>query len=169
MCSRLSVDTAPASEWRCSRGRALSVSHCHDDRGAGVSDANPDFWVRINSKREDGRENGLKELDAGDFQPIGTPDTERNDQEKPRTRKENPDGVRTAGDTRNQESREDTLRNRHVPGELLDPFQYIIELSTKRKKIVSQKVDFDIYIFHKDLIHRISSPLHDYWFKSRFI
>ncbi|KAJ1170009.1 hypothetical protein NDU88_001890 [Pleurodeles waltl] len=116
LCSRLSVDTAPASECRCSRSRALSVSDCHDDRGAGTSDANPDFRVRDNSKREDGRENGAKETDAEEFQPTRTPDTERSDQEKPRTRTENPDSVRTAGDTRNQEPTEETLRNRHVPG-----------------------------------------------------
>ncbi|KAJ1109714.1 hypothetical protein NDU88_007074 [Pleurodeles waltl] len=116
LCSRLSVDTAPASEWRCSRGRVLSVSHYHDHRGAGVSNVNPDFRVRVNSKREDGRENASKEPDAGDFLPIGTPDTERNDQENPTTRTENPDSVRTAGGTRNQEPREDTLSNRHVPG-----------------------------------------------------
>ncbi|KAJ1202159.1 hypothetical protein NDU88_005960 [Pleurodeles waltl] len=99
---RLSVDTAPASEWRCSRGRALSVSRCHDDRGAGVSDANPDFQVRVNTKREDGRESAAKEPDAVDFHPIGTTETERNDKEEPRTRAQNPDGVRTAGGTRNR-------------------------------------------------------------------
>ncbi|KAJ1091324.1 hypothetical protein NDU88_004451 [Pleurodeles waltl] len=116
MNCRLSVDTTPASKWRCSRGRALSISHCHDDWGAGVCDANPDFRVRVNSKREDGRESASKKPDAGDLQPIGNPKTERNDQEEPRTKAEDPDGVRTVGDTRNQEPREDTLRNRHVPG-----------------------------------------------------
>ncbi|KAJ1215080.1 hypothetical protein NDU88_002690 [Pleurodeles waltl] len=59
---------------------------------------------------------GATEPDAGDLKLIGTPDTERNDQEKPRAKTENPDGVKTAEGLRNQEPREDTLRIRHVPG-----------------------------------------------------
>ncbi|KAJ1132922.1 hypothetical protein NDU88_011223 [Pleurodeles waltl] len=72
--------------------------------------------LRNNSKREDGRENASKEPDVEDSQPTGTSDTERSDQEKPRARTENPDDVRTAGGTRNQEPTEETLRNCHIAG-----------------------------------------------------
>ncbi|KAJ1206993.1 hypothetical protein NDU88_002386 [Pleurodeles waltl] len=64
---RLSFDTAPASEWRCSRGRAIGVTRCPDDRGAGVSDVNPEFRVREREKREDGRERASEEPDVVDF------------------------------------------------------------------------------------------------------
>ncbi|KAJ1131653.1 hypothetical protein NDU88_009988 [Pleurodeles waltl] len=115
-CSRLSFDTAPASEWRCSRGRAISVTRCPDDRGAGVSDVNLDFRVRKEKKREDGRESTSEEPDAVDFELNRTTETGRKDQEEPRTRAEPTDGVRDAGGAKNQEPREDTLKSRHVPG-----------------------------------------------------
>ncbi|KAJ1157276.1 hypothetical protein NDU88_009991 [Pleurodeles waltl] len=55
-CSRLSVDTAPASEWRCSRGHALSVSDCHDDQGAGASDTTRiSGFVKTQKEKTDGR------------------------------------------------------------------------------------------------------------------
>ncbi|KAJ1185371.1 hypothetical protein NDU88_002164 [Pleurodeles waltl] len=46
----VSWPSSPASVWRCSRGRAIGVTRCPDDRGAGVSDVNPDFRVRKGKK-----------------------------------------------------------------------------------------------------------------------
>ncbi|KAJ1199734.1 hypothetical protein NDU88_003567 [Pleurodeles waltl] len=115
-CIRLPGDAAPITEWRCSRGRANSVSSCHDDRGAGVSDTHPDFRGRGDLKREDGQEKRWREPNADVWKWIGTTDAERNDQEQHRAELENPDGVKTAEGRRNQEPSEDTLRTRHVPG-----------------------------------------------------
>ncbi|KAJ1106457.1 hypothetical protein NDU88_003858 [Pleurodeles waltl] len=103
-------------EWRCSRGRAIGVTCCPDNWGAGVGDVNLDFRVRKGNKREDGRERESEEPDAVDFKPNGTTETGRKDQEEPRTRAGTTDGVGDAGDAENQEPREDTLKRRHVPG-----------------------------------------------------
>ncbi|KAJ1136802.1 hypothetical protein NDU88_003216 [Pleurodeles waltl] len=116
VCSRLSFNTASASEWHCSRSRAIRVTHCPDDRGAGVSDVNPDFWVQKEKKREHGPESASEEPDAVDFKTIRTTETGKKDQEEPRTRAGTTDGVRDAGDAESQEPREDTLKSRHVPG-----------------------------------------------------
>ncbi|KAJ1104124.1 hypothetical protein NDU88_001539 [Pleurodeles waltl] len=89
MCSRLSGDATPISEWCCSRGRANSVSGCHDDRGAGVSNTHPDFRDR---------------------------DPEKNIQEQPRAELENPDSGKDAEGRKNEEPSEDALRTLHVPG-----------------------------------------------------
>ncbi|KAJ1130976.1 hypothetical protein NDU88_009320 [Pleurodeles waltl] len=115
-CSRLSGDAAPSTEWLCSRSRQNSVSSCHDDRGAGVSDIHPDFRGRGTLKRENGREEERRESNADTWQRIGTPDAEKNDQEQHRVDPENLDGVKKAEDRRNEEPSEDTLRTRPVPG-----------------------------------------------------
>ncbi|KAJ1152680.1 hypothetical protein NDU88_005455 [Pleurodeles waltl] len=66
---RLSGDAAPRAEWRCSRGRANSVSSYHDDRGAGVSNARPDFREENAVKRKDGT---AQEENGGEHERGGT-------------------------------------------------------------------------------------------------
>ncbi|KAJ1164202.1 hypothetical protein NDU88_004647 [Pleurodeles waltl] len=102
--------------WCCSHGRAIGVTRCPDDRGAGVSDVNLDFRVRKGKKREDGRESAAEEPDAVELKTNGTTEMGRKDQEELRTRAGTTDGVRDVGDAENQEPREDTLKSCHIPG-----------------------------------------------------
>ncbi|KAJ1198576.1 hypothetical protein NDU88_002415 [Pleurodeles waltl] len=107
-CSRLSGDAAPRAEWRCSRGRVNSVSSYHDDRGAGVSNARPDFREENAVKRED----GTAQKDDGGERGGTEWSPQKNDPEQPSEETENPN----ANDRRNKELSKDVLRTRHVPG-----------------------------------------------------
>ncbi|KAJ1117854.1 hypothetical protein NDU88_006050 [Pleurodeles waltl] len=114
--SRLSSDTATASEWRCSCGRESGVTRYHGDRGAGVSDVTPDFRVQEREKREDGRERAAEEPDAVDSQTDETTKTESEEDEEPKTQTGTTDCLRDSGGTENQEPSEDTPKSRHIPG-----------------------------------------------------
>ncbi|KAJ1198568.1 hypothetical protein NDU88_002407 [Pleurodeles waltl] len=102
------------SERSYSRGRANSVSVCLDDRGGGVSNANPDFRVLERREKDNGRNEGEVGGERGDFRPER--DQEENIPELPKRTPEDPDRVRDTGDRRSQEAREETPKGRHVPG-----------------------------------------------------
>ncbi|KAJ1082717.1 hypothetical protein NDU88_002882 [Pleurodeles waltl] len=111
--SRVDGKTDSTSDKSCSRGRANSVSSYLDDRGAGVTNENPDFRVLRGEKREDGR--GVeRDAERGDGGP------ERKKEEKaPETPKGNPE---EPNPTKNMEERGspeaggETPNRRHVPG-----------------------------------------------------
>ncbi|KAJ1177321.1 hypothetical protein NDU88_002580 [Pleurodeles waltl] len=81
-CSRLSSNTAPASEWRCSRGREISVTRCPDDQEAGVGAMTPDFQVPGTLKSEDGLERASEEPDAADQDAEETTEAESGNREE---------------------------------------------------------------------------------------
>ncbi|KAJ1153644.1 hypothetical protein NDU88_006403 [Pleurodeles waltl] len=94
-------------------GRANSVSSYLDDRGAGVTNENPDFRVLRGEKREDGR--GVEgDAERGDGGP------ERKKEEKaPETPKGNPEEPNPTKNTEERGSPEaggETPNRRHVPG-----------------------------------------------------
>ncbi|KAJ1175838.1 hypothetical protein NDU88_001123 [Pleurodeles waltl] len=113
-CSRLSSDTAlDSSAWRCPHETEESVPRCRGNQGAGACPTNPD--VRIPGGRKS--ENGLRrrqEEDDGDAE-----DRKRmadGGAEESKGRPGNPDVPRKAADLVQERSREETRRNRHVPG-----------------------------------------------------
>ncbi|KAJ1112129.1 hypothetical protein NDU88_000397 [Pleurodeles waltl] len=109
-CSRLSGDAAPRAEWRCSRGRANSVSSYHDDRGAGVSKTRLDFWDEKAVESDDGV---AQREDGGERERVGAERSpNKDDPEQPSEETKNPD----ANDRRNKEPSKDALRTCHVPG-----------------------------------------------------
>ncbi|KAJ1109708.1 hypothetical protein NDU88_007068 [Pleurodeles waltl] len=57
------------AEWRCSCGRANSVSGYHEHRGAGVSNTRPDFRDQGSVKRKDGQDG---EGDGGERGRLAT-------------------------------------------------------------------------------------------------
>ncbi|KAJ1130569.1 hypothetical protein NDU88_008920 [Pleurodeles waltl] len=99
------------SDWRYSRAHESGVSRCTDDRGPGISNMNPDFQVREDRKREDGRLRAAEETDAADFQMAELTVTESETQEEPKKRA----GTSTGG-TENREPSEETIRSCHFPG-----------------------------------------------------
>ncbi|KAJ1200210.1 hypothetical protein NDU88_004036 [Pleurodeles waltl] len=113
---RLTSATAPESEWRYSRGREIGATHCHDDRGPGVSDVTPDFQVRVTEKGEDGRMQVPRESDTAVLQMTKPTETANEDQEESKRSAGTTDGSRNMGGTENPEPSEETLNSRHVPG-----------------------------------------------------
>ncbi|KAJ1166998.1 hypothetical protein NDU88_007391 [Pleurodeles waltl] len=116
MCSRLSSNTAPASEWRCSRGLEISVTRWPDNQGADVGEITQDFQVPGAEKREDGRERSSEEPDVADHNTEEPTETESRDREEPEKRPGTTGVSRDAEHTENQERSEDTLKSRHIPG-----------------------------------------------------
>ncbi|KAJ1202619.1 hypothetical protein NDU88_006416 [Pleurodeles waltl] len=100
---------APASEWRCSRGRKISVTLCPDDRGAGDGAMTPDFRIRGAEKREDRDEWASEEPDVANFKTEETTEMESGDQEERKTRAETTDDSRDKEGTENPERSKETL------------------------------------------------------------
>ncbi|KAJ1197368.1 hypothetical protein NDU88_001228 [Pleurodeles waltl] len=79
---RLSSNTSPASEWRCSRGREISVTRCPDYQEAGVGAMTPDFRIPGTLKSEDRLERASEEPDAVNQDTEETTEAESGNQEK---------------------------------------------------------------------------------------
>ncbi|KAJ1210532.1 hypothetical protein NDU88_005895 [Pleurodeles waltl] len=113
-CSRLSSNTAlDSSDWRCSRTTEESVPRCRGNQGAGACPMTPDFRIPRVVKGENGLRRGVEEEDEDAEEPEETADGEL---EKPGGRPGNPDVPRETADPMQEERREETRRNRHVPG-----------------------------------------------------
>ncbi|KAJ1152040.1 hypothetical protein NDU88_004818 [Pleurodeles waltl] len=111
---RVDDDAASTSEKSGLRGRANSVSSCLDDRGAGVSNANPDFRVLKGKKKEDGQYG--REVDAERGACRRERDEEENSPESPKGSPEDSDPARDTGERRSPEASIETPKRRHVPG-----------------------------------------------------
>ncbi|KAJ1207181.1 hypothetical protein NDU88_002573 [Pleurodeles waltl] len=111
-CSRLSSNAALASEWRCSRGRKISVPGCPDDQEAGACAMTPDFQVPGTLNSEDGLKSASEDQEAEE-----SAEAESSEREKNERRSGNTSISRDAAHPEDQEWSEDTLRSRHVPGE----------------------------------------------------
>ncbi|KAJ1115143.1 hypothetical protein NDU88_003369 [Pleurodeles waltl] len=112
-CSWVDGTTTSTSDKSCSRGRANSVSSYLDDRGAGVTNENPDFRVLRREKSEDGRgvERDAEREDAG---------PEREEEEKapgtPKGNPEEPNPTKKTGERGSPEAGGETPSRCHVPG-----------------------------------------------------
>ncbi|KAJ1079720.1 hypothetical protein NDU88_000041 [Pleurodeles waltl] len=91
--------------------RANSVPGCLDDRGAGVSNANPDFRVLKWGEREDGPHEGDVDCERRPERDQG-----ENTPELLKRRPEDPDRVSDTEDWRSQEASIEPPNRRHVPG-----------------------------------------------------
>ncbi|KAJ1187697.1 hypothetical protein NDU88_004471 [Pleurodeles waltl] len=76
--SWLSSNTAPASEWRCSRVREVSFPRCPDDQKAGACALTPDFRVPGKLNSEDGLELGPEDQDAEESAEAESGEREKN-------------------------------------------------------------------------------------------
>ncbi|KAJ1198472.1 hypothetical protein NDU88_002313 [Pleurodeles waltl] len=112
-CSRLSSNAAPASEWRCSRGRDISVSvtRCPDDQEAGACAMTPDFRVPGTLNSEDGLEPASEDQDEEE-----STEAESDKREKTKRRSGSLGVSRETVHPEDQERSKDTLGSCHVPG-----------------------------------------------------
>ncbi|KAJ1127505.1 hypothetical protein NDU88_005904 [Pleurodeles waltl] len=112
-CSQVDYDADSPSEKSGSRGRANSVSSCLDDRGAGVSNANPDFRV-LEGQEKGGRT--TREEDAEREACRRERDEVENSPQLPKGSPEDPDPARDTGERSSPEASVETPKRRHVPG-----------------------------------------------------